>query len=183
MSSRPGRPPTEWVEIDALHGSEKVLPLEDLEPVVARAKAQGKRVVFTNGCFDLLHVGHVHCLEGAKACGDLLIVGINSDASTRRLKGSHRPIVPQQERAALLAALSAVDYVVVFDEPQPLVPLNRLKPDVHAKGTDYTEQTVPERDAVLAYGGEVAITGDAKRPGTRGMVDTILERYGKRSDA
>lgn len=178
MSSSPLRPPTEWVTVEHLVGQEKICTLLQLEPIVAQAKQQGKTVVFTNGCFDLLHAGHLGCLEGAKALGDLLIVGVNSDASERRLKGPSRPILPQKERCELLASLRCVDYVVIFDEDQPILLLQRLQPDIHAKGTDYTEHTVPERDVVLGYGGRVAICGEPKSPGSRGMIATILERYG-----
>lgn len=180
MSSNELRPPTSRVAVDRLYGSEKIVTLEFLAPMVAQARANGLCVVFTNGCFDLLHVGHVDCLVEAKELGDLLVVGINSDASTRRLKGPQRPIVPERERCELVAALAVVDYVVLFDEDQPIELLKRLRPDIHAKGTDYTAETVPERDVVHGYGGRIAITGGKKRPGSRGIVATILERYGDR---
>ena len=118
--------------------------------------------MLANGCFDLLHVGHVRYLRAARALGDALVVGLNSDASVRRLKGPGRPVMPAGERAELVAALDGVDAVVVFEEDSADALIARLRPDVHAKGTDYTEQSVPERDEVLAYGGRVAIVGDPK---------------------
>jgi rfaE bifunctional protein nucleotidyltransferase chain/domain len=139
--------------------------IQCLESVVARAasaRAQGKTVALANGVFDLLHVGHVRYLQGAKALADLLVVAVNSDASTRALKGEGRPVIPEAERAELVAALSCVDLVVVFAEPDVRGVLRALKPDVHVKGTDYTEETVPEKDEVRAWGGRVAIAGDPK---------------------
>ena len=139
--------------------------IQSLESVVARAasaRAQGKTVALANGVFDLLHVGHVRYLQGAKALADLLVVAVNSDASTRALKGEGRPVIPEAERAELVAALACVDLVVVFAEPDVRGVLRALKPDVHVKGTDYTEATVPERDEVRAWGGRVAIAGDPK---------------------
>lgn len=134
---------------------------------------KGKRVVLANGCFDILHVGHVRYLEGARALGDVLVVAINSDESVRRLKGSGRPILRQDERAALVSGLRAVDYVVIFDEPDVRGIIRALRPAVQAKGTDYTEETVPERDEVLAYGGEVRIAGDPKDHSTRDIIRNI----------
>jgi len=125
-------------------------------------KRNGQRVVFTNGCFDLLHVGHVRYLRAAKELGGKLIVAVNSDASTRALKGADRPRVPESERAELLAALADVDAVTVFDAPDVSELVRVLRPDIHAKGTDYTANNVPERDVVLACGGRVEIVGDPK---------------------
>ena len=119
-------------------------------------------MVLANGCFDLLHVGHVRYLSAARGLGDALVVGLNSDASVRRLKGPGRPVMPADERAELIGALAAVDLVVVFDDDSADALIARLRPDVHAKGTDYTEESVPERAAVLAAGGRVAIAGDPK---------------------
>ena len=136
-------------------------------------------MVLANGCFDLLHVGHVRYLEGARALGDLLIVGVNSDAAVRRLKGPGRPLMPASERAEILAALRAVDHVVVFDEETADGLVALLRPAVHAKGTDYTPESVPERGAVLAAGGRVAIVGDAKRHSTRDVIANILARFGR----
>lgn len=141
---------------------------------VAIARRSGARVVLANGCFDLLHVGHVRYLEAARALGDLLVVGINSDEQVRRLKGEGRPLVVARERAELIAALRAVDLVTIFDEPTVENLLLALRPDVHAKGTDYTEETVPEREVVRAYGGRVAIVGDPKDHSTTEIIETLL---------
>jgi len=154
----------------------KLLPLELLEPVVAALKASGKTVVFANGCFDLLHVGHIRYLQGARQLGDVLVVGLNSDQSVRRLKGPQRPLMPENERAEILAALACVDYVVLFQEPNVEAVLRVLKPDIQCKGTDYTEETVPERELVRSYGGRVAIAGDPKDHSTRDLIQGILGR-------
>ena len=143
------------------------------------AMLQGKSVVLANGCFDILHVGHLRYLRGASELGDVLVVAINSDKSIRAIKDEGRPILDETERVSLVSALDCVDYVVVFDEPDVSRVLGVLKPAVHAKGTDYTEQTVPERDKVLAYGGSVRITGDPKDHSTRGIIERILEKAGK----
>jgi len=139
----------------------------------------GRKVVLANGCFDILHVGHVRYLEGARKLGDVLVVAINSDRSVRALKGDDRPILNENERVALVSALRCVDHVVVFDEGDVTRVLDVLKPSVHAKGTDYTEATVPEREQVLAYGGQVRITGDPKDHSTRDVIRRILDTYGK----
>jgi D-glycero-beta-D-manno-heptose 1-phosphate adenylyltransferase len=144
-----------------------------LQEAISAAKRNGKRIVFANGCFDVLHVGHVRYLEAAKALGDLLIVAINSDAQARRLKGEGRPLMPQDQRAEIVSALAAVDFVTIFDEPTVAELLLALKPDVHAKGTDYTEDTVPERDVVRSYGGRVAIAGDPKDHSSSRMIENI----------
>ncbi len=140
---------------------------------VAAWRAEGKRIVLANGAFDLLHVGHVRYLEGAKALGDRLIVGVNSDQSVRALKGPTRPTIPHSERAELISALACSDLVVVFDEPDVRHIIQALKPDVHAKGTDYTIDSVPERGVVEAYGGRVAITGDAKTHSTTAVLSKL----------
>lgn len=147
----------------------KLRTLEALREETERLKAQGRRVVFANGCFDILHVGHVRYLRDAKALGDVLVVAVNSDASARRLKGEGRPYTPEAERLELLACLEPVDYLVVFDEPDVSRILLALKPHVHAKGTDYTAETVPERETVRSYGGEVAICGDPKDHSSSGL--------------
>jgi D-glycero-beta-D-manno-heptose 1-phosphate adenylyltransferase len=144
-----------------------------LQEAIAAAKKDGKRIVFANGCFDVLHVGHVRYLEAAKALGDLLIVAINSDAQARRLKGEGRPLMPQDQRAEIVSALGAVDFVTIFDEPTVTELLLALKPDIHAKGTDYTEDTVPERDVVRSYGGRVAIAGDPKDHSSSRMIEKV----------
>jgi rfaE bifunctional protein nucleotidyltransferase chain/domain len=146
--------------------------LEDLPGLLA-----GQRVVLANGCFDILHVGHVRYLEGARALGDVLVVALNSDASVKSIKGEGRPILNEAERVALVSALRAVDYVVVFDEPDVRHVIDVLRPAVHAKGTDYTEDTVPERDQVEACGGTVRITGDPKDHSTRDVIKTIVQRH------
>lgn len=155
-----------------------VVSLEEAGALAAGWRAEGRRLVLANGCFDLLHVGHVRYLQAARALGDALVVGLNSDASVRRLKGAGRPVMPAAERAELVAAVRGVDAVVVFDEDSADALIARLRPDVHAKGTDYTEQSVPERETVEALGAEVAIAGDPKTHSTRDLIATILDRFG-----
>ena len=140
---------------------------------VSRARAAGRTIAFANGCFDLLHVGHIRYLESAAGEADLLIVAINDDASVRSLKGPGRPIMDAADRAELVAALRAVDYVVIFPEPTVGPLLEALRPDVHCKGTDYTVESVPERDIVEAYGGRTAIVGDPKDHSTRELLSRI----------
>lgn len=155
----------------------KIVSLEELHRLLAQHRERGRRVVLANGCFDLLHVGHVRYLEAAKQGGDLLVVGVNSDASVATLKGSGQPLLPAAERAQLVAGLAAVDYVIIFDSPTVAGLIEALRPDVHAKGTDYTPETVPEREAVRAVGGQVAIVGDPKQHSTRDLLATIRERF------
>jgi rfaE bifunctional protein nucleotidyltransferase chain/domain len=140
---------------------------------VAIARRHGARVVFANGCFDVLHVGHVRYLEAARALGDLLVVGVNSDEQVRRLKGEGRPYVAERERAEVIASLRAVDFVNIFPEPTVESLLLAIRPDIHAKGTDYTEETVPERRVVLSYGGRVVIVGDPKDHSSTDMVKRV----------
>ena len=144
-----------------------------------RLRAAGRRIVLANGCFDLLHVGHVRYLEEARRLGDVLIVGVNSDAAVARLKGAGRPLMPAVERVEILAALRPVDHVVVFDEDTADALIAAIKPDVHAKGTDYTADSVPERATAQAVGARTAITGDPKAHATRDVIATIVERFGK----
>jgi D-glycero-beta-D-manno-heptose 1-phosphate adenylyltransferase len=151
----------------------KLRRLEELPTLL-----KGRRVVLTNGCFDILHVGHVRYLEAARALGDVLVVAVNSDRSVRSIKDPGRPILDETERIALISALRCVDHVVVFDEPDVKRVIDVLKPAVHAKGTDYTEATVPERQQVLAYGGSVRITGDPKDHSTRNIIESIVNRQG-----
>jgi len=139
-----------------------VVSREELIKTVAEARAAGLRIVLANGCFDVLHVGHVRYLAGARSEGDLLIVGVNSDEQVREQKGEGRPLLPASQRAEIVAALETVNYVTIFDEPTVEELLLALRPDVHAKGTDYTVDTVPEREVVKSYGGRVAIVGDPK---------------------
>lgn len=147
-----------------------VLSREELLRRVASEREAGARIVFANGCFDVLHVGHVRYLAGARALGDILIVGINSDRQVAIQKGAGRPVLRAGERAEIVAALESVTYVTIFDEPTVEELLLALKPDVHAKGTDYTADTVPERDVVRSYGGQVAIVGDPKNHSTSEIV-------------
>jgi rfaE bifunctional protein nucleotidyltransferase chain/domain len=142
--------------------SEKILSREQLRERVAFWRLTGERIVLTNGCFDVLHVGHVRYLRAAKALGGKLIVGLNSDDSVRALKGPGRPHVPAEERAEVLAALEPVDAVVVFPEADVRALIREIRPDIHAKGTDYTADSVPEREVVIACGGRVEIVGDPK---------------------
>ncbi len=144
---------------------------------LADHRAKGESIVLTNGCFDILHAGHARYLEGARAEGDILVVAINSDASVRKLKGQGRPVMPAVARAELVAALAAVDYVVIFDEPNVEALLESLRPNVHAKGTDYTADTVPERDVGARLGVRVAIVGGPKTYSTR----EVLARMGGKS--
>ena len=151
----------------------KVVAVDHLRELTAKAKAAGKRVVLANGCFDTLHVGHVRYLQGAKERGDLLVVGVNSDESVRRLKGAGRPILDEQARAQLVAALRCVDYVILFADPNVEGLLEALRPDVHAKGTDYTAESVPERAVADRLGITVAIVGDPKDHSTRALLESI----------
>ena len=148
----------------------EILDRNTLVTRVQQDRAHGLTIAFANGGFDLLHVGHVRYLEGAKREADRLIVAINSDASIRALKGPSRPALPESDRAELVAALRGVDYVVIFPEPTVTPLLVALRPDVHCKGTDYTVETVPERDTVRAYGGRIAIVGDPKDHSTRDLL-------------
>ena len=153
----------------------KIITRERAAAIAAEARAADRRVVLANGCFDLLHVGHARYLAGAKACGDVLIVGINADESVRRIKGRSQPLLDEEGRARLVAAFEAVDHVVIFAEDNVRGLIADLRPHVHAKGTDYTPESVPERDAVLAIGGEVAIVGDPKDHNTRDLIHKIRE--------
>jgi rfaE bifunctional protein nucleotidyltransferase chain/domain len=157
-------------EIDS---ASRILDRETLLARVAAARHKGSIIVLANGCFDVLHVGHVRYLEGARALGDLLVVGINADEQVAALKGEGRPIMAEHERAEIIAALAVVDFVTVFDEPTVETLLLALRPDVHAKGSDYTEDTVPERDVVRSYGGRVAIVGDPKDHSTSDLIATL----------
>ena len=151
----------------------RILDRNRLIARVAIARKNGARVVLANGCFDILHVGHVRYFEGARALGDLLVVGVNGDEQVRALKGEGRPFVPERERAELIAALRAVDFVTIFHEPTVEALLRAIRPDIHAKGTDYTVETVPERDVVRSLGGRVAIVGDPKQHSTSGMLKVL----------
>jgi D-glycero-beta-D-manno-heptose 1-phosphate adenylyltransferase len=156
--------------------SRKTKTLAGLRRTIAGLRRRGKRIVLANGCFDLFHVGHVRYLRAAKARGDVLVVALNSDASVRALKGPGRPVMHQSERAEILAAFECVDYVTIFGEPNVEKILLALKPDVHAKGSDYTVETVPERETVKSYGGEIYIAGGPKVRSTRNIVKRIASR-------
>jgi D-glycero-beta-D-manno-heptose 1-phosphate adenylyltransferase len=151
----------------------RVLAWDDALAFARRARADGKSLVLANGCFDLLHGGHVSYLEAAANEGDLLIVGVNSDRSERELKGPGRPIIPEAERAELVAGMGAVDAVVLFDEPTCERLLRELRPDVHAKGTDYTADSVPEREIARELGIRVAITGDPKENASKDIIRSV----------
>jgi rfaE bifunctional protein nucleotidyltransferase chain/domain len=154
-----------------------LISLEEAARMAAACRTEGKRLILANGCFDLLHVGHVRYLRAARSLGDVLIVAVNGDASVRRLKGPGRPLIPVTERAEVVGALGDVDAVVVFDDDRADALIARLRPAVHAKGTDYSEESVPEREAVLAAGGRVVIAGDPKAHATQSVIQTILERF------
>ena len=162
----------------------KILSRNDLRERVAQLKGEGKRIVFTNGCFDILHIGHVRYLEEAKGLGDILVLGLNSDASVRSIKGPLRPVVPQDERAYIMASLEVVDYVTIFDEETPLTLIEDIAPHILVKGGDWTPDTVVGRETVAQRGGRVVIipqvsessTGTAAS--TSGVIDRILRTYG-----
>jgi D-glycero-beta-D-manno-heptose 1-phosphate adenylyltransferase len=151
----------------------KIVTRERLRELFAEHRGRGQKIVLANGCFDTLHVGHIRYLEGARREGDILAVAVNSDSSVCALKGAGRPILPETARAALVGALRAVDYVVVFSEPHVEALLQDLRPDVHAKGTDYTAETVPERATSARLGIRVAIVGDPKDHSTREFLDSV----------
>ena len=157
----------------AIPGSGRIVSEQDLVSAIAADHERGCTVAFANGCFDVLHVGHVRYLTGAAAQADRLVVAINDDASVTRLKGPGRPIMSAADRAELVAAMASVDYVVVFPDPDVNRLLALLRPDVHCKGTDYTIESVPERETVLAYGGRIAIVGDPKDHSTRDLIGRI----------
>src|SRR5688572_22086759 len=165
--------PSAAARSDVVGSMGRVVSREDLLRLIADDRAAGRTIAFANGCFDLLHVGHVRYLQAAAAEADRLVVAINDDASVRGLKGRGRPILAERDRAELVAGLRGVDYVVIFPEPTVGPLLEALKPDVHCKGTDYTLDTVPERDIVKGYGGRVAIVGDPKDHSTRDLLARI----------
>ncbi len=158
---------------------EKVLPLDDLMALRAGWAVAGKRVVWTNGCFDLLHVGHIRSFQEAKSLGDILVVGLNSDRSVSSIKGPLRPVVCEEDRAELVAALQAVDYVTIFDEPDPVRVISLLRPDVHCKGADYADgrRPVPEREVVEGYGGEIRFLPLHEGRSTTGLIGRIAAAY------
>lgn len=153
----------------------KILQHAELARRLNEHRKNGQKIVLANGCFDILHAGHVRYLKGARLEGDVLVVGVNSDSSMRGLKGNERPILAAADRAELVAALGAVDYVLIFDEPDVRSLLRELWPHVHAKGTDYTAETVPERDEAAHLGIRVAIVGDPKQHSTRSLIERIRD--------
>lgn len=159
-----------------MDSSQKILGRHELRERLAAHRARGERIVLTNGCFDMLHAGHVRYLQAARGEGDVVVVGVNADSSVGALKGAGRPVLSEAARAALVAGLAAVDYVVIFDEPNVEGLLRDLRPDVHAKGTDYTIETVPERETAAELGIRVAIVGDPKNHSTRDLIARIRER-------
>jgi len=154
----------------------KIVPRDQAGALGERLRREGRRIAFANGCFEILHVGHVRFLQGAKEQGDVLVVGVNSDRSVAGLKGSGRPLLPEDARAELVAALRCVDYVVVFDEPTADQILRDLRPHVQCKGPDYTEESVPERSVMDELGGIVRIVGDPKNHSTRDLLADIARR-------
>jgi D-beta-D-heptose 7-phosphate kinase/D-beta-D-heptose 1-phosphate adenosyltransferase len=161
--------------------NKKVKERDGLCEVLERLKAEGKRVVFTNGCFDLLHIGHLRYLVKAKALGDILIVGVNSDASVQGLKGPGRPVLPLEERMELLSGLECVDYVVSFDEPTPLELITLLRPHILVKGGDWNKETIVGKEIVERLGGEVVALPFIEGNSTSHLIETILERYANRN--
>ncbi len=156
------------------------MTIEEAARLAETLRAAGRRIVLANGCFDLLHVGHLRYLHAARHLGDVLFVGVNGDAAVRRLKGPGRPLMPVQERVEILGALRDVDHVVVFEEDTADALVARIRPHVHAKGTDYTADSVPEAATVRAAGGRIAIAGDPKRHSTRDVIAVILHAFGRR---
>lgn len=154
----------------------KILSRDVAQETIEQLKQNGKKVVFTNGCFDILHVGHVRYLQHARSLGDVLVLGLNTDDSVRRLKGPTRPVHNQDDRAEVLAALSCIDYVVLFDEQTPEAIISELKPSIHVKGGDYTEEQLPEAKIVRAYGGDVVIVDLVPGKSTTNTINKIQER-------
>ena len=151
--------------------------LNKLKTVLDRCRNERKKIVFTNGCFDLLHTGHVRYLKAAKKLGDVLIVGVNSDASVKTLKGKHHPIVPEEERAEIVDALKPVDYVVLFHESNPEALIQLVKPDIHVKGGDYTMADIPEAPLVKSLGGKTVILKEVEGKSTSNIIQQILQSY------
>ena len=159
-----------------MNAIDKILPLEDLVARLNKIRKTGRKIVFTNGCFDLLHVGHVRYLAEARSHGDLLIVGLNSDASVQMIKGPKRPIVPQAHRAEILASLMCVDYVVIFEEPDPLRLIQTVKPDVLVKGEDWAADAIIGAEDVESRGGKIVRISFVEEGSTTGIIETILQK-------
>ena len=153
-----------------------VLKRDDLIVETQKAKQVGQKIILANGCFDLIHVGHIRYLAAAKELGGILVVGINSDEQARKLKGEHRPFMPQDERAEIVSSLKCVDLVTIFDEPTVESLVRAIRPDFHAKGTDYTNDSVPERDIVRECGGTVAIVGDPKDHSSTNLIAAVSDK-------
>jgi len=160
---------------------QKIKGREELLKIIQDLKIKGKGIVFTNGCFDLLHIGHIRYLEEAKTLGDVLIVGVNSDSSVRKLKGPERPILPVEERTEILSGLGCVDYITIFDELDPLNLISSLQPDVLVKGGDWTKEQVVGGEVVERSGGEVVIIPFVQGASTSNQIEIILKRYEKRT--
>lgn len=148
---------------------------KEIDHMVEHHRGKGHRIVFTNGCFDILHVGHIRCLRHARSLGDVLVVAVNDDASVRAHKGEHRPVVPWEERMEVLSALESVDYLICLDSPREDRLLSLIQPHIHAKGRDYGEDTLPCRDLVLSYGGEIAFVGDPKDHSSTELIQRIQD--------
>ena len=156
--------------------TQKIKTPDEMKPVLTKLRDEGKTIVFTNGCFDILHVGHVRYLVEARGLGDILIVGVNTDSSVKMNKGDLRPIVPEDDRAELLAALETVDYVVKFSEKTPSELIGKLQPHIHVKGGDYTEDQMPEAKVIRSYGGAIVTIPLVKGKATTNIIETILKR-------
>ena len=154
----------------------KLYTLSQLTKIIQEHKKRGQKVVLANGCFDLIHVGHIRYLKESKKKGDILVLALNSDSSIRKLKGEGRPILNQKERAVIASSFYFIDYITFFDEPNVEKVLLALKPDIHAKGSDYTEETVPEKETVKGYGGTIAITGGPKIKSTSQLIKEIASK-------
>jgi len=164
--------------MNSINSTNSFAPILERNRLIARVTIERRnkaKIVLANGCFDLFHVGHIRYLAGAKALGDILIVGINSDEQVRKLKGEKRPFMPEQERAEIISALKFVDYVTIFPEPTVTELIRAVRPDFHAKGTDYTTDSVPEREIVREYGGKVAIVGDPKDHSSTDLIKLVTE--------
>jgi len=157
----------------------KIKTRDELKQIIQQAQSEGKKVVTTNGCFDVLHVGHLRYLQSAKGLGDILIIAINSDDSVRAIKGEKRPLVPEDERAEMLAGLECVDYVMIFSELNPISFLTELRPNIHVKGGDYTTDRVIERETVELIGAELHLLPGAEGKSTTNLIEIIIERYGQ----
>jgi len=159
--------------------NKKIKKIKPMKSTIARLKARGKKVVFTNGCFDILHVGHIRYLKKAKKQGDILVIGLNTDRSVKQIKGEERPIVPEKERAEVLSALEFVDYVVLFDEPDPFLLIESLKPNVLVKGADWPKNKIIGREIMEKTGGRVVRVPLVRGASSTGVIEKIIKVYGK----